>query len=239
MAKILIVDDEKDLGYILEKILKIEGHQITSLLNGYEAIEEIKKSHYDLVLMDIRLPGINGVETFIQIKKINPKIKVIIMTGFAVEDLIEKALNEGAYACIHKPFDLQQLIKLIQEIIAKDKKVILIGDGDGKSREEVKAALTEKGYHASTARDIEEVVERLKSQYYHCILLDLNLPGMNGLKILEETKKLYPNVVVIVMTDYDLFEMVRESKRLSTYAYIKKPIDIDELINLLNKEALV
>jgi DNA-binding NtrC family response regulator len=113
MAKILIVDDEKDLAYVLSDILKLEGHEITSVLDGYKAIEEVKMTHYDLILMDIRLPGINGVETFIQIKGIDPEIKVVMMTGFSAEDLIEKALKEGAYACIHKPFDLQKMIELI------------------------------------------------------------------------------------------------------------------------------
>jgi DNA-binding NtrC family response regulator len=121
MAKILIVDDEKDLAYVLSDILKLEGYETTSVLDGYRAIEEIKKTHYDLILMDIRLPGINGVETFIQIKKIDPEERVVMMTGYAVEDLIKKAFREGAYACIHKPFDLQKVIGLIQKVISENK----------------------------------------------------------------------------------------------------------------------
>jgi DNA-binding NtrC family response regulator len=188
--------------------------------------------------MDIRLPGINGVETFIQIKGINPEVKVVMMTGYAVEDLIEKALREGAYACIHKPFDLQKVIELIQKAISENKTVILIANGDSRTREETKTALTEKGYHACTAVDSDEVLAKLKDKYYQCILLNLHLPGVNGLEILNKVKKLYPEVVVIVMADYDLPEMVREAKRLAAYGYIKKPIDIDELTRVL-KEANV
>ncbi len=236
MAKILIVDDEKDLGNILELILKRKGYQVITVLDGYKAIEEIKKTHYDLILMDIRLPGINGVETFIQIKEIDPEIKVVMMTGFAVENLIEKALREGAYACIHKPFDLPKVIELIQKLICEDKKVILIANGDSRTREEVKTALDEKGYCIVTAVDVKDVLEKLKDTCCHCVLLNLHLPGINGLEILNKVKKLYPNVVVIIMTDYDLPEMIREEKQLSAYGYIKKPIDIDELTKLL-KEA--
>ncbi|MDI6735056.1 MAG: response regulator [bacterium] len=235
MAKILIVDDERDLGYLLGSVLKLEGYQITFVLDGYKAIEEIKKTHYDLVLMDIRLPGINGVETFMQIKKIDHDVKVVMMTGFSVEDLIEKALREGAYACIHKPFDLQKVIEIVQKVISEDKKVILIANGDSRTREEVKTSLAKKGYRTGTAANCEEVIEKLGEKHYHCILLNLHLPGMNGLEILNEVKKLYPDVVVIVMADYDLPEMVREAKRLSAYGYIKKPIDLDELTNLLKE----
>jgi len=62
------------------------------------------------------------------------------------------------------------------------------------------------------------------------------LPEVNGLRILEDAKKLYPDIVVIIMADCDLSEMVKDKKQLSAYAYIKKPIDIDELTKLL-KEA--
>ncbi|MBU0600414.1 response regulator [bacterium] len=170
MAKILIVDDEKDLAITLGDILELEGHQVTSVLDGYKAIEETKNTHYDLILMDIRLPGINGVETFIQIKKIDPKVKVVMMTGFAVEDLIEEAIKQGAYACIHKPFDLEKVIALVQKVISENKKVILIANGDSKTREEVQSALAEKGYRTCTARDSKEVLTKLKEKSYHCIL---------------------------------------------------------------------
>ena len=237
MAKILIVDDEKDLAYVLSDILKLEGHQITSVLDGYKAIEEIKKAHYDLILMDIRLPGINGVETFIQIKEIDPEVKVVMMTGFSVEDLIEKALREGAYACIHKPFDLQKVIGLVQKVIIENKKVILIANGDGRTREEVKTALI-KDYSVYTAKDGNEAMVKLQDKHYQCILLNLQLPWINGLSILKQAKELYPDVVVIVMTEYDLPEMVNKARELSAYAVIKKPIDIKALILLLKEAKL-
>ncbi|PJB28605.1 hypothetical protein CO110_09080 [Candidatus Desantisbacteria bacterium CG_4_9_14_3_um_filter_40_11] len=239
MAKILIVDDEKDLGSVLCSILKLEGHETALALDGYEAIELIKKERYDLIFMDIRLPGINGVETFIRIKKIDPAIKVVMMTGFSVEDLMEQALREGAYACIHKPFDVQKVIKLIEQIISENKKVILIVNGDSTTREKVKTALIEKNYNVCTAKDGEEAIAKLKDKQYDCILLNLTLPGINGLSILKQAKELYPAVVVIVMSDCELPEMIREAEILSAaYAYIKKPIDIEELIGFLKKANL-
>lgn len=236
MAKILIVDDEKDLGYLLGAILRLKGHEVMSVFDGYQAIEEVRNTCYDLILMDIRLPGINGVEAFIQIKEIDPMVKVVMMTGFAVEGLVEESLRQGAYACIHKPFDLEKVIKVIEQVLTENKKVILIANGDSLTREAIKTALAKKGYLTITVADIEGIFENLKSNHCHCILLNLQLPGMNGLRVLNEVKKLYPDVVVIVMTEYDLPEMIVNETRLSTYGYIKKPVNIDELIRLL-KEA--
>jgi DNA-binding NtrC family response regulator len=117
MAKTLIVDDEKDLAEMLKDVLELEGHKVVTAKDGYQAIEEAKKIHYDLILMDIRLPGMNGVETFLEIKGHNPSSRVIMMTGFSVEDLIQEAIEKGAYACIHKPFDMSKVIPLIEKAL--------------------------------------------------------------------------------------------------------------------------
>jgi len=117
MAKILIVDDEKNQAEMLKDVLELEGHQAKPVLDGYSAIEAVKSDGYDLILMDIRMPGINGIETFLEIKKIDPSVKVIMMTAFAVEDLIKEALRHGACACIHKPFRLEEIITLINEVL--------------------------------------------------------------------------------------------------------------------------
>lgn len=236
MAKILIVDDEKDLAEILSSILKLKGYDVHFVMDGYKAIEAVKTTSYDLILMDIRLPGINGVETFIKIKEIDPEVKVIMMTGFTVEDMIEKALKNGAYACIHKPFDIEKIIALIEEILSKNQKVILIANGDGRTREELKVILANKGYGVLTAKDKEEAISRLKEESCHCILMNLHLPGVNGLVVLKEAKKIYPDICVIVMNDYEMSETLKETTKLYAYACIKKPVDVDELVTLL-KEA--
>lgn len=118
MAKVLIVDDEKSLAEMLKDVIELEGgHQVKIVLDGEESIKEAGVTHYDLILMDIRLPGINGVEAFLKIKEIDPQVKVIMMTGLSVEGLIEEALKEGAYACLHKPFDSERVVSLIEEAL--------------------------------------------------------------------------------------------------------------------------
>ncbi|MDI6786659.1 MAG: response regulator [bacterium] len=234
MTKILIVDDEKNLAEALGDILELEGYQVKPVLDGYKAIEAVKNTHYDLVLMDIRLPGINGVDTFLKIKEINPLIKVIMMTGFFVEDMIEEALKQGAYACIHKPFDLEKVILLIKEILQNNRKIILIVEDNLETRENLFDILKED-YRVCQATDGEEALVRLKEKYYDCILLDLKLPKIDGITILKEAKIIHPDTVVIVMTGYDLPLMLKEVERLNAYAYLKKPVDPEKLLALLKE----
>ncbi len=120
-TNILVVDDLRSMRLTLGGILEDEGHDVVIVEDGYQAIEAVKKTHFDAIFMDIKMPGINGVETFGEIKKIDPKAVVIMMTGYSVEDLVRKAISEGAYICMHKPFDMEKVIVLV-EAIAKEKK---------------------------------------------------------------------------------------------------------------------
>ena len=121
MAKtnILVVDDLRSIRLNLGGILEDEGHNVVTVGNGYQAIEAVKKTHFDVVFMDIKMPGINGVQTFREIKKIDPKAAVIMMTAYSVEDLVREALEEGAYAILYKPFDIDRIIALIEDLLLR------------------------------------------------------------------------------------------------------------------------
>ena len=82
----------------------------------------VKQKHYNIIFLDVRLPDISGVETFEEVKKIDPDVAVIMMTGYSEEELVSKAVAEGAYTCIYKPFDLEKLTTLVEKISSEKKK---------------------------------------------------------------------------------------------------------------------
>jgi len=113
---VLVADDLRSLRLTLGGILEDRGYQVVTVENGYQAIEVARKTRFDAILMDIKMPGINGVQTFKEIRKIDPTAAVIMMTAYSVEDLVKEALEEGAYACVYKPFDMDMVIGLVEEI---------------------------------------------------------------------------------------------------------------------------
>lgn len=115
---ILVVDDEKDIRDFFRDALECKGFKITTAPTGNEAVEEVKKASYDCVFLDMVMPGLNGLETFLALKDINPEIKVVLMTAYSVEDLIKKALEKGAITCLYKPFKLKELFNILEGIIA-------------------------------------------------------------------------------------------------------------------------
>ena len=116
--KILIVDDDKNVRSFLERYLKQKGYsQIQSVENGLEALKVIQEENIKLVLLDIRLPDMNGVEVLRKIKNLNKNISVIMITAFPEEATTKEALQVGACDYIIKPFDLAYLKSTVHDKI--------------------------------------------------------------------------------------------------------------------------
>jgi two-component system response regulator HydG len=111
---ILIVDDEPGMLITLKDILDALGYAVITVEDGYQAIEVVKKETIDVALMDFKMPGINGVETFKQIEKIDPSIKTIFITAYYDERILSEALAEGVIGICNKPLDIPQLLDHIK-----------------------------------------------------------------------------------------------------------------------------
>ncbi len=115
-TNILVVDDLRSSRLTLGGILEDEGHNVVLAENGYQAIEAVRQIPFDVIFMDIKMPGINGVQTFREVKKINPQVVVIMMTGYSEQEVVRRAISQGAYTCIYKPFDVEKIMTLVGEI---------------------------------------------------------------------------------------------------------------------------
>jgi len=109
MAKILVVDDEKDICGTLRDIFIGEGYEVDIANSGKEAIKKVKTRKPDLILLDVRMPGMNGVETLKAIRKIDKEVPVAMITAYEDVDLAQEALRLGAYDYIKKPFGIEYL----------------------------------------------------------------------------------------------------------------------------------
>ena len=119
--KILIVDDDDSLRESMVSILESEGYILDVAKSGQEAETKIKNNVYNLVLLDIRLPDINGIELLAKINKYSPKVKKIMLTGFPDTNSAIKSVNEKADAYLVKPFDPEKLLEIIAENLDQQK----------------------------------------------------------------------------------------------------------------------
>lgn len=116
-GRIMVVDDDLALRMTLQEILTDEGWDVISAADGFQAIQMASESQIALIFMDIRMPGMNGVDAFLAIKEILPACVVVLMTGHSVESLVEKALSEGAKTVLSKPVSIEQLLEIVDEVV--------------------------------------------------------------------------------------------------------------------------
>jgi len=119
MSRILVVDDEQAIRKALKEILEYEKHQVELAKDGFEAIDKVKNSQFDLILLDIKMPKIDGLEVLEKIQTINYEIPIIIITGHGSVDTAVEALKKGAYDFLEKPLDLNRLLVSVRNAIEK------------------------------------------------------------------------------------------------------------------------
>jgi CheY-like chemotaxis protein len=113
VKSVLLVDDDAGIRETMSDILKFLNIDVTTASNGYDAIKLAESRDFDVIIMDIKMPGINGVEAFKCIKHYKPRSRVIFMTGYAPDDVMKEAKQEGASAILYKPLDLNNLEKIL------------------------------------------------------------------------------------------------------------------------------
>jgi len=237
-GNILIVDDNINLCKTMSFILGRKGYEVTTAKDGPEAIEKVKERPFDIIFMDIKMPLMDGVEAYRKIKKIRFETAVVMMTAYAVEDLIAKALKEGAYGIIYKPLDIEKVISLIERVRQKRQgALILVVDDEPGICITLKNILIKKDYRVGIAHNGEKAITMAQEKIYDIVFIDLKLPTINGLEVYLKIKKIDPELVAIMMTAYrqEMADLVEEAMNNNAYACIYKPLDMKEILRLVEE----
>lgn len=229
-TNILVVDDQIGMLETFTDILEDRDYNVATADDGFTAIKKVKEQSFDLIFMDIKMPGLNGVQTFRELKKINPKITVIMMTAYSVEDLIEEAVEEGAYAVIYKPFNMDRVIQTIERVLKNN--LILVVDDRLEDRQLFADILAEKEYQVTTAKDGYEAIEQVRKGNFSIIFIDVKMPGIDGVQTFEQIREIRPDIPVIMITGYSVEEMLKEAVDKGAYACLHKPLDMDKIIRI-------
>jgi len=220
----------------LSDILDDIGYKIDVANDGYNAIEMISKHDYIMVLMDIKMPGINGVETFKEIKQIRPATKVIMMTAYSVDDLVKEALKEGAYGIIYKPLNIEYLLHFVKKM-EKDINILIVDD-DPNFCETLKDALEEVKYKIAVSNNGQQAIKYIKENEVDIVFIDIKIPVLNGLEIYLAIKKINPEVTGVMVTGYkydEVANLVEEALKYDLYTYLYKPLDKGKVITLIEE----
>jgi len=230
---VLVVDDNSDLLDTFSLILKRRGYNVDTAKEGYTAVDKCKKNHFDVILMDVVMPGMNGVEAFRKMWEISPNTKVILMTAFFDENELNNARREGVYQTVFKPVDIGQLLSLIKDAVGSQP--ILIVDDDVDFCRVMSKGLKLNGYNAYFATTGEEALTLARQYKFEAAFIDMKMPGIDGFETCLKIKENNPEVLTVMMTAYR--DEAKEKINKTSAACLYKPFDMSEVIKYIKTTA--
>jgi DNA-binding response OmpR family regulator len=178
MKRILIVDDEFLILYALKKALQKDNREVKSVSTGYAAVREMSSSHYDLCLLDIYLPDMNGLEVMKKIQEESPETKIIVMTASNITEDMRNSINGGAFHFVPKPFNINEIRAIVKHALEEHSEL------PGGLRSEAGEMTNKRQFERSTV-DLNSsyyVVVRkkdsLKKEFINCKIIDISHTGM-------------------------------------------------------------
>jgi DNA-binding NtrC family response regulator len=228
-AKVMVVDDEPGLRTMLAANLELEGFEVIEAENAEKALQmAMAGAAPDLVLTDIRMPGMNGVELFRALRAAQLRMPVVLMTGFALEELVQGALEEGAFTVLPKPFDVQHALRTVTA--AAKIPVVLVVDDLANVAESTSAGLSAVGVKAASATTPAQALELLDKGAVDLCVVDLVMPEMDGAALAAKLKQLKPGLSIIAVSGFDVPELIRQVADVGVETVLKKPFGMRELV---------
>ena len=233
--KILVVDDDRRMVKTICDILKVKGYEPVEAYSGEEAVAKAKEKVPDCVLMDIKMPGIDGVEALQSIKTSCPDLPVVLMSAFATPEQAAEAEEHGAYTVLTKPINIQVLLSFLA-LLRKEESILVVDDDPAFCRT-IKAILQQKGYRVETEMNPAKVLGRMELNYKLAVVLDLKLGNADGLEVLKQIRARYPTKPVIMVTGYggEMAASIAKGEEIGAYACLYKPLEIERLVGIIEE----
>jgi CheY-like chemotaxis protein len=237
--EVLVVDDEVVVLTVLRELLRRSGYRVTTAASAEEAIDLMQRRSFDLVLTDKNLPGASGLEVLRIARTLDPPPAVVMITGYSSYDSAVEALDIGAQDYIEKPirdvealrFRVRRALSRRNEQLARSrppskdaaKRVrILVVEIEG-GRRHLIAEFLGRHYDVTAASNGDDALGLLQKAHFDLVIADRNLPGMSGLRVIEQAQRLLPHCASVLYTAYPSYETVKEAFELGVDAYLVRP----------------
>ena len=193
--RILVVDDDIDNAQSLAELFDLEGHEAMVVHSGEAAIAAHMTQHFDLAFMDVMMPGLNGVESFLQIRKMRPQAKVFMMTGYSVEELLKQAVDQGALGVLNKPMDVEAILTMVNDVGSKG---LMVAPAFGANySQSLQQVISNSGIQCRILNDAQEAAPSGSSN--EVLILDLKTPLIDSVGVckgMRRTAAAQPTIIV-------------------------------------------
>jgi len=244
-----MVDDEVDFLASTSAALARRGFEVATAPDGEQAQRLLIRNDYDVALLDVKMPGIDGVELFNWIKQQKPGLPVILLTGHGSINQAFETSRGGVSDYITKPCDIEIIAEKLRGVVQKNTPLrfstssaamvveTLFIDDEKPLLDTLKSVLERRGMSVTTATSGEEGLKILEAKLFDVVVLDVKMPGLDGIEVLRRLKKSHPLVEVILLTGHPSVSAAMEGVKLGANDYIVKPPDIEELSQKIHQAA--
>jgi CheY-like chemotaxis protein len=233
--RILVVDDDPDICRNLTDILADLGYEVDAATDGLSALELVRQRPYDVALLDYRMPGMDGVTLYREIKKQRAGTVSLLVTAYANPTTAEEALTAGAWKVVAKPVDFGKLLRWVDEALGQP--MVLVVDDDDDLCSTLWDLLRDRGYRVCLAHGGREAAEQLKDTQYKVALIDLRIPDGNGADVFRMVRDANPQARTILITGHrsEMDDLIEQMLAEGADAVCYKPFDIPELLAKLER----
>jgi CheY-like chemotaxis protein len=235
--QLLVVDDEQDTCANLADIFTDLGYDVDIAYDGPSALERVKHKTYDIALLDLKMPGMDGLELFKRIKDISHGTVAIVVTAYASSETARKILDAGAWRIMPKPVDFSALLQQVNE--ALDQPLVLVVDDDHELCHTLWDLFRERGLRVHIAHDVNGAIERLRTHGFNVVLIDYKLPKGSGVDVLRSVHEQNPQARTILVTGYrnEAELAIKQALDQGADAICYKPFNVPELLELTSRLA--
>jgi len=235
-ATILIVDDDLMLLSLLTDTLHSVGYETLSASEGMSALEFIRQEKIDIIIADISMPGMDGIELLQKTKDIRPDLPVILMTGVSMNGIRARALQAGADGFLDKPFRLSAIEDMMFRLTSKRPARttnILILDDNREHMSSLQEVLMQVGYNVTTTLEVQEAFRLLDSSPIDAVITDFKMPEMNGVDVARHIKQSHPGVQVIIYSGYAPNDEEATAIKSAADFFVTKPVNLQLMNDIL------
>jgi len=230
-AKILVADDDDGVRMGLVANLELEGYRVVGARHGAEAIESIQSNSYDLIVSDVVMPSATGVEVLSAVRRQGLDTPFILISAFVSEDLVTRALSDGLFAMLYKPFAMERMLQVVARALRRN--VVLIVDDTQAYVSSLAEALRSVGMRVETREDGASAVEFARSNVVDVCVLDLVMQPLDGLETCKQLQQVNDRMDIIAITGLASNEQVRGIARRGVATCLRKPFDVRELLTAI------
>ena len=230
--KIVVADDDSALLFSITDILEDEGYKVTGSEDGRQAIEAAATENAKLVLLDVQMPGIGGVEAFRRIKEASPDTYVVMMTGLPADEFINEAVHESSYTVLYKPMHTRQILSAVQSLAGAP--CVLVVEDEPSDRELLKMVFEDDGFRCAEASDGSQAVLKMANEELDVVMVDIKISGTSVFESCQEILTINPDTKIVFVTDYQIEQTAKMALSAGAFSVLTKPVDPDHMLRLVH-----